>query len=211
MRPYLKPHDVFEKSSCLNGTLTAFQWIWLLFFIASTVLVINANFEVSICNPGGGECTGNVYTDQWSSIGWIAMCIFGGVHVFFLCGYQMNLIFGRNRICSIIWITLMLVTWFVFCIGCFLIISEAANCNRPGYPSNTCSSLERCLVPEFFNDPFANRCPNSPFGFRAYTLQLSDLQPTQDFKWLFGAYIGFVFFDFVFLLLVVILWCGVLK
>lgn len=208
MKKALKGNTIYNRNECISTTFVVLWAVWVLVFLAAGVLFVNAQFNVSICNPAGGTCTGSVRSDLWTSTGWIATCMFG-TNLFFLLGYQMLLAFGRNRVCMWVWIAVMVVTWMVLMIAWVLLLSQWVNCNRPGDPSNICSSLERCLVPEFFND-LANLCPNSPFGTRAYTLALSDLQPRQDFKWLFGTVSAFVFgLNLALLVLVFVVWCGV--
>lgn len=203
-----KGNAIYDQNPCIRNTFVAVWAIWVLVFLASGVLFVNASFNVSICDPAGGTCTGAVYSDLWVSTGWIATCMFGAGSVFFIMAYQMLLAFGRNRICMGLWIAIMVCCWLIVMVAWVLLLSQWVNCNRPGDPSNICSSLERCLVPDFFQD-LANRCPNSPFGTRAYTLALSDLQPKQDFKWLFGAVSAFAFgLDLTVIMLVFVVWCG---
>ncbi len=205
----VKGNDLYEQSNFIRITFIVVWIVWILLFLASSVLVLNAKFRVDICEPAAGPCTGEVYTDQWSSIGWIATCLFG-TNVFFIAAYQFLLAFGRNRACSIIWIVIMLLAWLAGFIGWVLLLSEKTNCNKPGYPSNICTSLEACLVPEFFNDAIGNRCPNSPFGTRAYTLQLSNLEPRLDFMWFLWATVAFSFvLNPLLLFMVVVIWTGI--
>jgi hypothetical protein len=134
-----------------------------------------------------------------------------GANCFFVMAYLMLLAFGRNRLCANIWIFVMMLVWLVDMISWVGLLAEYVNCNRPGFRGNICTSLEACLVPEFFNDP-ANGCPNSPFGARAYTLQLSDLQPRDDFKWLFGTVTLFTFvLNLIVMVFVFIVWCGAIN
>jgi len=208
---YKKGNDIYNESTCLQGTLTAFFAIYILSFFAFCVLLLNSKFEVSICDPGGGPCTGLIYTDQWSSIGWIATSLLA-CKVFIMMGYQFNLTFGRNRICSIIWLSIILVAWVLQFLSWMLLLSEFANCNLPNFPSNICSSRERCLVKQFYENAVANRCPNSPLGARSYELQLNQLQPNLDFQWLFGVSTAFVFgLELVFLIIIFVVWCGITR
>jgi hypothetical protein len=176
------------------------------------VLMTNASFEVSICQPAGGPCTPTIYSDLGSSNGWVATSMFGA-NAFFVMGYLMLLTFGRSRGCAGVWIAVMMLVWIVDMVSWVALVIESINCNRP-FPSNRgniCTSLEACLVPEFFNDP-GNGCPNSPFGARAYTLQLDDLQWRNDFKWLFGTVTLFTFvLNLIIMFFVLIVWCGVID
>lgn len=201
--------DLYARSGCLRYTLTVIVAVWILCFLAACVLMVNAKFHVSICEPGGGPCTGNIYTDQWTSMGWIATTMFGCSCTFFIMSYQMIAAFRQNRVCLFLWIVVMFLAWAVGMVSWVLLWGEFMDCNKPNHPENICTSLEACLVPEFFNDPVANGCPNSPFGVRTYTLSLSSIYPRADFIWLFSVV---SFFNFVLnltiIILVMILWFG---
>jgi hypothetical protein len=208
----MKGHDVYAKSAYIRYTLIVTIVVWVVAFLMAGVLITNAKFEVSICEPAGGPCTPNIYSDLWSSNGWVATSMFGA-NCFFVMAYLMLLTFGRNRLCANAWIGVMMLVWIVNMVSWVGLLAESINCNRPnaGNRGNICTSLEACLVPEFFNDP-ANGCPNSPFGARAYTLQLSDLHWRSDFKWLFGAVTLFTFvLNLIVMLFVFIVWCGAIN
>ena len=205
-----KGNDIYDRSSCIRNTFVTLITVWILGYLALGALLTNAHFEVSICDPAGGPCTGQIYSDLGSSVGWIATSMLG-LKIFIIAAYQYNLAFGRNRICSTIWIIIMLLIFISQCVSWMLFFSDWVTCNRPGYASNICNDQQKCLVPEFFKDPVANRCPNSEFGARAYTLQLSNLQPRPDFKWLFGAVSLFIVLDFLVILFVGVVWCGISR
>lgn len=203
-------NDYYDQSPWIRYTLTIWVGIWVCVFLASGVVITNAVFRVDICEPQGGPCTGIIYSDLWSSTGWIATSLFG-VNVFFIYAYFMILAFGRNRICAYIWVIVLVAAWTLGMVSWVLLLGEYNDCNKPEYPSNICTDLEACLVPEFFNSA-ASRCPNSPMGTRAYTLQLNQLRARADFLWLWGIVSAFTFvLNLAILIAVFVLWFGVSR
>ena len=167
----------------------------------------NSTWYTSICAPQGGPCGLPVVTDKWNSVAWYSTNMIG-VHVFFLLGYFMVTGFGRNKGCAGIGVFLMAAVWCIMMISWVGLLSNAISCNNPNAPTNICTDLEACLVPEFFNDGGA-RCLNSPFGARSYTLTLDSLEWRTDFTYLFYVQTFMtLLWDPIILAFVMILWCG---
>lgn len=203
----LTGNDYYERSPCLRYTLVVWIAIWVCVFLASGVLITNAQFRVEICEPQGGPCTGTIDSDLFTSVAWVATSLFA-LNGFFIMAYFMILAFGRNRICAAIWMIVLLLCWMGNMVSWVLLLGQYVNCNQPGNPSNICTSLEACLVPEFFLSS-ASRCPNSPLGTRAYTLQLNQLAPRTDFLWMFGTVSAFTFIlNLAVVIIILILWFG---
>jgi hypothetical protein len=159
----------------------------------------------------GGPCTNVVVSDQFKSLSWVATSIFTE-RIFFLFSF-IALVggYGRFKGCGILWTTIIVLTWFLQATGFTFFLYNWINCNKPGFPSNICTSQLACLVPEFFNSA-ANRCPNSPMGARNFTLSLSSLQQNPDFTWIFATQTFFTWFlEFPMMLMVLITWCSLLD
>ena len=203
----LTGNDYYERSPCIRYTLIVWIAIWVCAFLASGVLITNAQFRVEICEPQGGPCTGTIRSDLFTSAAWIATSLFA-LNAFFIMAYFMIIAFGRNKVCAAIWMIVALLCWMGNMVSWVLLLGQYVNCNKPGHPGNICTSLEACLVPEFFNNALT-RCPNSPLASREYTLQLNQLAPRADFLWLFGTVSAFTFvLNLAIVLVILVLWFG---
>ena len=207
----LTGNDIYDKNTLVRVVFTVMGVVWGLCFAAAGVLIVNAQFYVSNCVPMGGPCTNVVVSDQFKSLAWVATSIFTE-RIFFLFAF-IALVggFGRFRGCGILWISIIMLSWFLQATGFTFFLYNWVNCNKPGFPSNICTSELACLVPEFFNSA-VNRCPNSPMGARNVTLALSSLQKDPDFVWIFATQTFFTWFlEFPMMLMVLITWCAFLD
>jgi hypothetical protein len=204
-------NDVYEKNVCVKVVFIVFGVVWGICFAAAGVLIINAQFYMSNCTPMGGPCTDVVVSDQFTSLSWVAMCIFSE-RIFFLFAF-IALVggYGRNKGCGVLWITIIILSWFLQATGFTMFLFNWFTCNKPGYPANICTDQLACLVPEFFNSA-VNRCPNSPMGARNFTLSLTSLSPNPDFEWIFATQAFFTFvLELPILVMVMITWCSILD
>ncbi len=200
----------FEKHTVIRGLIQVLIYAWILIFIFWGVCVVNATFYVSNCVPMGGPCRGDmVVSDIGKSVGWIAFCM-SGFHLLFFFGIYLLIAAGRARGCVNLGLGIAVACWMVQIMALVAFLSDRVNCNVPNDPQNICTSYEACLVPDFFNYA-TNRCPNSPFGARSYTLTLANLYPRTDFVWTLTLHGILVFLDFAILVVFSTLWCGLFN
>lgn len=96
--------ELADNNACVKAVYVVFGIIWGLCFAAAGVLIVNAQFYVSNCEPSGGPCTDRIVSDQFTSLAWAATSIFSERIFFFFAFIALVGGYGRNKGCGVIWI-----------------------------------------------------------------------------------------------------------
>jgi hypothetical protein len=199
-------NDEGQKLTWVYYLTHVLQVVYLLGFVATTVLFVNAYVVHTHFFPGAPN--NDLYTERYTSPWWITLCFATLRFLFFLCMQWMftyrNTLCCRGRYagCTMFWLVLMVLILAMDCVGFVINTYYLAHCNGVDAFGNPCNSAGWCCLPEVRIRP-SNHCPNEMSGSCVVPLPLN---MNGTFVGLFAVNIVFLLLEIYFVALPLVLW-----
>ena len=178
--------DYFTPSSPWYYILQIGTPVYFAAFLASTVLLINADFPIDYARSSP---PGQYFSLRYHDLQWVA-CMFYSMAFFVPFVVYALIAFRRSRGCYHVWSALLVILTLAEIFVVFALLPFYANANKSGSRDNKFNSPLWCCRPEIYGNP-ANGCPN----IAACSITVTETPSNPDYVWIFWTAVLFWFAD----------------